>query len=423
MDLNVPAVELRPGLRRRVFFGARLADEDDDLPGVLVVEVHPGSSAEATGIQVGDRMLTIDGESVDGAVACQGRVKRLTAGQPLEVELARGLERLCVRGTTRPWPTESFPGSTLILDHIGEPGRRQRVFLTRPDAPGRHPAVMMMRGFSCRSCEFPFAPNTPLRLLLAAWARVGHCTFRVEKPGVGDSEGPPCPDNDFSAELAGSRAGLEYLRNVDFVDPERIAMFGHSVGGMIAPILAAEQRVAGVGTLGTSADRFSECASASRRRQWMLGRAALGDLPAMEALQQLLVHDRLALDEALLRRPELAPAVPRLLPGGRLFGRTLTYSRELDAAPLAAAWKALDAEVAVFHAEYDFVCIREEAARIVDLVNTHGCGRARLVDLPGAGHLLFAHTSLQAAFDEPEVGSTDCGIVEATLAWLARAFA
>ena len=64
----------------------------------------------------------------------------------------------------------------------------------------------MLRGFSCRSSEFPFAQRTPLRLLIAAWTRAGYCTFRVEKPGVGDSEGPPCPDNDFAAELAGARA-------------------------------------------------------------------------------------------------------------------------------------------------------------------------------------------------------------------------
>jgi pimeloyl-ACP methyl ester carboxylesterase len=417
------ATELRPGLRRRVFFGVRLADEDDELAGVLAVEVHPGSSAAETGIEVGDRILTIGGERVDRAAVCQRLVKGLVPGEPLEVELARGPERLCVRGTTRPWPTESFPASTLILDHVGEPGRRQRVFLTRPDGQGRRPAVMLLRGFSCRSSEFPFAPQAPLRLLLAAWARAGYCTFRVEKPGVGDSEGPPCPDNDFSAELAGARAGLEYLRGVEFVDPERIAMFGHSVGGMIAPILAAERRVAGVGTLGTSADRFSDCASASRRRQLTLGRAVPTELPAMEVLQQLLVRDRLSLAEALQRRPELASAAPKLLPGGRLFGRTVTYSRELDAAPLVAAWTALDAEVAVFQAEYDYVCIREEAEGIVALVNERGCGRARLVELPGAGHLLYAHASLQAAFDEPEVGSTECGIVEATLEWLARAFA
>jgi hypothetical protein len=31
------------------------------------------------------------------------------------------------------------------------------------------------------------------------------------------------------------------------------------------------------------------------------------------------------------------------------------------------------------------------------------------------GHLLITRESLHAAFDEPEVGSTDSGIVEATL--------
>ncbi|MBL9102971.1 MAG: alpha/beta fold hydrolase [Myxococcales bacterium] len=425
MDLSDPEapVEVRPGLRRRVFFGARLADEDDDLRGVQVVEVQPDSSAASVGLAIGDRILTIAGEPVDAAAACQRVVKRLAPDQPLELELARGPARLHVRGTTRPWPTERFPGSALILDHVGAPGRRQRVFLTHPRSPGPRPAVVLLRGFSCRSCEFPFAPRAPLRLLVAAWARAGYCTFRVEKPGVGDSEGPPCPDNDFSAELAGARAGLEHLRRSPFVDPDRIAVFGHSSGGMVAPLLAAETRVAGVGTLGTSADRFDECASASRRRQFTLARAPLAGLDAMEALQRLLVREGLSLAEALGRRPDLATAAPRLLPGGRLFGRTLTYSRELDAAPIAAAWASLDAEVAIFQAEHDYVCTREEAARIVEIVNTRGCGRARLVDLPGASHLLYTHTSTQAAYDEPEVGSTDCGIVEATLEWLARAFA
>lgn len=415
-------VVVLPGLRRRVFFGVRLAEQGGG-EGALVVEVHGGSSAAASGIVVGDRILRIDGHAVDGAIECQRSIKELSPGSSFELELARGPARVHARGSAAPWPTERFPGSTLMLTHVGEPGRRHRVFLTRPNAPGRHPAVMMMRGFSCRSCEFPFAPETPLRALLTAWTRAGYCTLRVEKLGVGDSEGPPCPDNEFASDLAGARAGLELLRAMDFVDGERLAMFGHSVGGMIAPLLAAERKVAGVGTFGTSADRFSECAAASRRRQLALAGASLRELPAIEALQALLVPGRLSLAEALEQRPELAPAVPQLLPGGRLFGRAVTYSRELDEAPLAAAWQALDAEVAVFHAEYDYVCVREEAARIVEIVNTRGCGRARLIELPRVGHLLYTHASLQAAFDAPEVGGIDPGIIPATLEWLARAFA
>lgn len=130
-----------------------------------------------------------------------------------------------------------------------------------------------------------------------------------------------------------------------------------------------------------------------------------------------------ALDEALRRRPELAPVAPKLLPDGRLFGRALAYSRQLDAAPLDTAWTTLDADVAVFHGEFDYVCTRDEAARIVALVNRHGCRRARLLDLPRVGHQLYAHDSLHAAFTAPEVGSTDNGLPEATLEWLRRAFA
>jgi len=415
------AVELRPGLRRRVFFGVRLAESDHN--GARVLEVHPDSTAAAIGVVVGDRLLRIGPEAVLGPDELRRYVGRLVPGDEVEVEVGRGLDRQRLRGLARAWPTELFSGSTMILDHVGPPGRRQRVFLTRPNTPGPHPAVMVIRGFSCRSCEFPLRPREPLRLLLEAWARAGLCTLRVEKPGVGDSDGPACADNTFEAELAGSRGGLELLCRADFVDSDRIALFGHSVGGMIAPLLAASRPVAAVGTLGTSALRFSDCAAASRRRQIVLSGASLRDLEAMESLQALLVREGMTVNQATALRPDLARVVPRLLPGGRLFGRSLTYTRQLDRAEIEGAWRRLDADVAIFHAEHDYVCVREEALHIVQVVNEQGCGRARLVELPGVGHLLYTHPSVEAAFAAPEVGSTDTGIAEATLEWLRRAFA
>jgi len=372
-------------------------------------------------VRVGDRIVALAGAAVLGGVHCQGLVNRLSSGQAIEVEVVRrdGRERLS--GLVRAWPTERFDGSTLILDHVGPPGRRQRVFLTRPNTAGPHPAVMMIRGVGCRSCEFPLHPEEPLRLLIDAWSRAGFCTLRVEKLGIGDSEGPPCRDTSFSSELAGSRAGLDLLRSADFVDSRRIALFGHCVGGMIAPLLAAESPVAGVGTVGTSADRFSDCVCASRRRQLALGGDSLEQLPAMRELQELLLREGLGPGEALDRRPDLVHVLPLLSQGGRIFGRSFAYSRELDCADLEGAWTRLNAEVAVFHAEYDYVCSREEALRIVELVNERGCGRARLVELASAGHLLYKQASLQASFDQPLVGLVDSGIVPATLKWLERA--
>ncbi len=412
-------VELRPGLPRRVFFGVRLAD--DEGHGAQVLEVHAESTAASVGVRIGDRIVRLEGEPVTGGAHCQGLIRRLRSAQRIEVEVVRSGGRERLSGLVRPWPTEHFTGSPLILDQIGPPGRRQRVFLTRPDAPGPHPAVMMMRGFSCRSCEFPLHPEVPLRLLLDAWSRAGYCTLRVEKPGVGDSEGPPCRDVGFCAELAGARAGLGMLRSADFVDSRRIALFGHSVGGMIAPLLAAESPVAGIGTFGSSADRFSDCVCASRRRQLALAGESLELLPAMRELQELLIRETLSPGEALDRRPDLVHALPFISTGGRLFGRSLVYARELDRADIEGAWTRLDAEVAVFHAEYDYVCSREEALRIVELVNQRGCGRARLIELAGVGHLLYKQASLRASFAEPLVGIAKSGIVPATLQWLARA--
>ena len=60
----------------------------------------------------------------------------------------------------------------------------------------------------------------------------------VDKPGCGDSEGGPWTEIDFMTELDGYRQGLKALKASPFVDPEHVFLFGHSMGGVMAPLLS-----------------------------------------------------------------------------------------------------------------------------------------------------------------------------------------
>src|SRR5438128_2665900 len=70
---------------------------------------------------------------------------------------------------------------------------------------------------------------------LAADSR-GRCFLRMDKHGVGDSEGV-CAETDFDSELAGYRAAFRALKKYDFIDAKRIYMLGISNGGGFAPLV------------------------------------------------------------------------------------------------------------------------------------------------------------------------------------------
>ena len=90
--------------------------------------------------------------------------------------------------------------------------------------------------------------------------------MRVERPGCGDSEGGPLRDVDFETELDGYRQALRALKQLDFVDADRVFLFGHSMGGIMAPLLAVEVPVRGIAVYGTTSDTWFESVVGQRRR-------------------------------------------------------------------------------------------------------------------------------------------------------------
>src|SRR5713226_6149465 len=99
---------------------------------------------------------------------------------------------------------------------------------------------------SCDSVEVPKGPEDGfMQLLFDLASRSGFATYRVEKPGIGDSRGPSCGDADFTAELAAYRAAFAGISKIDFLDSSRIYILGFSNGGGFAPLVAGDSPVRG----------------------------------------------------------------------------------------------------------------------------------------------------------------------------------
>ena len=67
----------------------------------------------------------------------------------------------------------------------------------------------------------------------------GFATFRYDKRGIGESEGN-YKTAGFSNLVADARAAIKFLRSRKEVDPAKIIVLGHSEGGIIGPVLCAE---------------------------------------------------------------------------------------------------------------------------------------------------------------------------------------
>lgn len=100
----------------------------------------------------------------------------------------------------------------------------------------------------------------PFRQIAEALASRGIAVLRVDDRGVGGSTGRETLATATSANFADDvRAQVEYLRGRKEIDPARIALIGHSEGGMIAPMVAAgDPKLAAIVLMAGSGKRGDE---------------------------------------------------------------------------------------------------------------------------------------------------------------------
>jgi dipeptidyl aminopeptidase/acylaminoacyl peptidase len=104
----------------------------------------------------------------------------------------------------------------------------------------------------------------PFREIAASLAARGVAMLRLDDRGVGASTGDAgaATGDDVADDTA---AAIAWLRHDRSIDGERIALIGHSFGGIVAPIVAArDPKIAAVVLMGAPATSFRE----TMRYQW-----------------------------------------------------------------------------------------------------------------------------------------------------------
>ncbi len=111
--------------------------------------------------------------------------------------------------------------------------------LTYPDSIGRFPAVIIISGTGKQDRDGTFANHRPFYEIANYLTPLGFAVLRMDDREVGESGGnyDVATTRDFANDVLSE---IDLLKSKSMIDTSRIGLIGHSEGGAVAFMLAAE---------------------------------------------------------------------------------------------------------------------------------------------------------------------------------------
>jgi len=399
-------------LKKRGFLGVVVTDTGEKIQkehglsskeGVLIQKILPGSTASEGDIKEKDIILEINKTKITNTNQFLGLMSSFQAGNTLEIIVLRVNKTITVNTVLKPMPKETSSDFDIIYTSLVVDDTNLRVIITKPYGDKKYPAILFIPGLSCISVDYPFVfyPN-PYKSILYELTKKGFVTMRVEKSGMGDSGGISCREVDFNTETKGFRKGLEQLKNYDFVDKNNVFIFGHSMGGVMAPVIAKEIPVKGVIVFGTVAKIWTEYETENTRRQEELvkNRDFVEIEKFLREKEQFLCHFYLGKhspEEIMEKYPNLGKFFEDKT---HLYGRHYKFFHQLYDLNLSEEWKNTDSNVLAIWGEADFVSSRGDHELIANIVNSYHPGKGTYLQMKNIDHAFHQVSSMEKSFNQ-----------------------
>jgi pimeloyl-ACP methyl ester carboxylesterase len=391
-------------LRRAGFLGLQVIAPSDAereqaaVPagiGVKVGTVLESGSGKAAGIQTNDIITRIDGHDVTGPDSFVRFVRGLHGGDVAAIEFHRGRETRSSRMLVKPRPYEQATDVKVDYRSVAAgDGTLRRAIVTSPRQEGKFPAVLYLTGIGCFSQESLDVSTTEAKLLYGLTRR-GFVTMRVEKSGIGDSEGPPCdsPAADLNGEVSSYRAALRALRQLPSVDPENVFVMGLSIGGVEAPLVASQERVKGLVVVNTVAKPLIEYLLEIRRKQMALRHEPFDAIDRAMRLDELCNH-RLLIEKQSVDHivSEIAACREHIE-----YPAPSSFMQQWAALDIAGLWKEIATPVLIVYGTSDFIAGVDDQPYLAAMIDSFHPGQATLQPIPGMDHYLTKAVSMEAS--------------------------
>ncbi len=391
---------------------------------IEVTRVIAGSTAEVMKFAVGDVVLSLNGKKTATVPDFMSIMRLVSGGQIVKVGVMRAGKSVELTGTAVKRPMQKGDGVVVEYDQVLSLGKRIRVISTHPQGEGPFPTIFWIGGIGAYSLDGEY-PGISYGNIMGPLSKT-YAIVRIDKPGQGDSEGPEYTNLGFDTELDAYLQAVRLTKSYGFVDKNKIAIVGHSMGGVFGPLVAQTEKVAAVAAIATISKTWNEYMLENTRRQSLLGGASPDALDAemveMGAVCHHLFYEQMKPADIVRKYPALKARVNAMIPDGKTYsGVGIGFFQTLATKNLPGAWAKIDAKVAAIWGENDFISTRSDHEFIAEMMNKKHPGSAEFILVPHSDHGFSNTDSFADSMQKwGRGGKFNPNIIEILSDWLKR---
>ncbi len=407
-------------LQRRGIWQASISAEADGGPGARIRSVVPGSPLANAGFLPGDLITMVNGELVSDSERWSNIYYGLRSGAQVSLEGLREHEVLSAKVTFISPAKEVHNETDTFYESVNSRyGIKQRTIITRPKKSGRQPAILILDGLSCSSIELLAGSSDNWgQTLKDLVEKSGMVVMRIEKPGVGDSDGD-CSRADFLTDLSGYEAAVLSLKSKPYVDPNKIIVYGSSMGSALAPYIANKYNLAGIISDGTFFKTwFEHMLEIERRIRQFEGDSESEILHKMNTYFIPLYYGMLIEKKSYGEIVSKYPALKAYNYHGpeHMYGRPMAYYHQLQDFDLAGEWEKVKVPVRILRGTNDWIMSAEDNRMIIDVLKANGHSDHLLYEYPGLDHWNTIHSTAEDSYNGLP-GKWDAETVNLIIGW------
>ena len=402
--------------------------------GMRADSIVPGSTFAMLKLQKGDVVTELNDKPITTAASYSSVVSTIRTGDKLSVKYTRDNQSLSATGNAVMRPYEQSTETTdLQYDWVKFRNGSLRAITRRPKAKTDLPAILVIPGYGCGSIEnYSTSYNGKL---INEWVKAGYAVVTIEKSGLGDSYNcEPCGEADLVTDIDSYNAGYEYMEQLPFVDKNSLYVWGHSMGGIVAPEVARLHHPKGVMVFGATFRPWSEFLLEMHRIQKpLLENYTYQQTEEFVRKIQKIYYEFFVLKrsrEELDRNPEYAKLVESELeykPGSNdMWGRHWRFWQQIDSLNLAESWQKVNCPVLILHGETDYEqCSKVEPLLMMQTVNAAHPGNATMIIVPQLDHFMMKSATWEEARDnfksqQYSKGNFNYAIAVESINWLKK---
>lgn len=387
-------------LKRRATLDAKV---ELITPGVKIKEISAASPLSKAGFRVGDIIIKINERVIHNPEDWSAILYEIRAQEKTTIVAKRGITILREQVLLNPLPLEKHEQVETFYESIlNDHDITQRVIITKPKGKGPFPAIFLIQGLSCSTIEkYSGRSNNWVQLINDLAEKSNMVLVRVDKPGVGDSEGD-CGKTDFKTEINGYEAAMQLLKSKSYIDTNKIVVYGNSMGSALAPYIANTFNASGIISDGTFFKSWYEhMLEIERRILEIEGKSQAEIAELMNQIYIPIYYQMLIQKKSYKTILEENPLFKKYHRHSLLhmYGRSMQYYHQVQDFNFAAEWEKVNVPVRIRWGTNDWIMTENDNDMIISALDKVGHQDHELYKYENLDHWSTIHPDYSSSYN------------------------